>query len=1260
MSLPTPVIPSGLPNQILGTRLFDILGQGVGGNEVATFGTSNINPVKIRFYDSNIPSSGAVLTYGSCNFIFTRDTGSLNVGINTNIARSAFTVVGDCTFSSTVTTKNLVVIGGVTVPVTVTSSMTSAISLYNSSGNSYKNVVTNDTISDNCILMSFSVNGGRYIFTTTLTYTNLDPSFTPSTNVVQVGLYPLLPSQFIRSVSIPSQSASLFVTSGTNAMSTTLTFLLDVNQTTNYIIAVNGVGQQLQFRASGTIVPVGGYSTGDTSDLRQTLQITPVRQSFYLTSPCNVFSLTTNGIYQVNSSNAEIYRNGIKLAYYSPQSNDYSVYYNNTSTTTTFTVVTSSNLAINDLLDVSIWPLTQSTTFTNSYLYQLVNNNYVGTNGLNINPNNGYVGIGTFNATQPLSVVGQSYFSSNLGIGTSYPSSTLTIYNSTTNTASLSIQQSLVGQEFPPTSITNYYLAPDYTDTISSIDFSPSLSNLEYPPAAMTNSTSYLLSTYGAGTYTASCSTSNNASYPPWYAFDKTSAGAGVSIWKSDTAYSSSGDYSGGPLGSNVTYDTNNTGYAGEWLQLQVPFAVPLEKYSINVRSDSTIYNPSTWYILGSLDGLNWKLLDTRTTLTFATNETRTFDIRPSLVTLSSYFRLVTQLIQGSGLSVHIGEWRLFTNVSIPRNIYPKYKASIPNYTTSTTYGLGQYQIWANSMYNYSFSNQTLPSGLFTKTIGTNSNTVWISYSNSYTSSSDAPSQYVPIIYTQFPDLIQLSSYSLTVRGGNMSETPSKWTLFGSNAYINSAWQTIDSQSSITNWVPFQTFNYSTASIQNAYNVYRLELYRNNSSNSSTNLSLAELRFYGKEQTTDSRLIVASSGVIGIGTFSPQATVEINGDLSVTGNLCHPLMRTGPNVIFDGSTTNRDLFLKWMQYVTSKEYRYALNPRTLASGTWWNTNNDATLYDNYVYSTVTAALPGAQTYAYVGGVLLPDGRVVFVPYGATTIGVFNPSTNLYTTILADSGYYGGVLLSDGRVVFVPWNVTRVGIFNPTTNTYTTVLGMPGTSYSGGVLLPDGRVVFVPYATSTIVIFNPITNTFATVLGVAGGCNNRGGILLPDGRVIFVSTGSGGIGIFNSLTNTYTTIAGGSSYEGGVLFPDGRVGFIPVSNGQFGIFNPFTNTFTTIAITDGYRGGVLLPDGRVILVPTTATTIGIFNPTTNTYSTIVGEAAANGGTYAGGVLLPDGRIVCVPHCAAVIGIITPTQIPRPPPLELCYHPCFNKY
>jgi hypothetical protein len=419
-----------------------------------------------------------------------------------------------------------------------------------------------------------------------------------------------------------------------------------------------------------------------------------------------------------------------------------------------------------------------------------------------------------------------------------------------------------------------------------------------------------------------------------------------------------------------------------------------------------------------------------------------------------------------------------------------------------------------------------------------------------------------------------------------------------------------------------------------------------------------------------SKVFVDGNGNVGIGTTQPVTTLEVAGNMNVTGIIGDNLLATAPYLTFDGTTTVRDTFLSWMQYVTSYRYRSNFASSLIKTGTWWNTSSTAQVYDSLTYSTVAAS--GVTNYAYYGAVLIPDGRVVFVPHGATTtIGIFTPTTNTFSTVAmspssATYGYAGGILLPDGRVVFVPYNATTIGIFNPATNVYSTILGAPGgAAYGGGVLLPDGRVVFVPMNVSNIGIFNSVTNSYSTIIisPAPGSDAYRGGVLLPDGRVVFVPTVATTIGIFNPTTNAYTTITGapGSyAYNGGVLLPDGRVVFVPFTATTIGLFNPVTNTFSTILGAPGtqaYVGGAVLPDGRVVFSPHNATTIGLFNPLTNTYSTILG--APGSGAYYGTILIPDGRCIFVPTNVATVGIINATHRIRAPPLELCYHPCFNK-
>ena len=227
-------------------------------------------------------------------------------------------------------------------------------------------------------------------------------------------------------------------------------------------------------------------------------------------------------------------------------------------------------------------------------------------------------------------------------------------------------------------------------------------------------------------------------------------------------------------------------------------------------------------------------------------------------------------------------------------------------------------------------------------------------------------------------------------------------------------------------------------------------------------------------------------------------------------------------------------------------------PAYQASIKW--TNSRTTVVDTLI--TPGGSYPGNG--AFIGGVLLPDGRVFCVPCISPTARIYNPITNTVSTpngsYPSSGAFLGGVLLPDGRVFCVPQNSTTARIYDPITNTVSTPNGSyPGSgAFNGGVLLPDGRVFYVPYSSTTAIIYDPITNTVSTPNGsYPGGGAFVGGVLLPDGRVFCVPLNSTTARIYDPITNTVSTPNGtypsSGAFAGGVLLPDGRVFCAPYSS-----------------------------------------------------------------------------------------------------------------
>ena len=305
---------------------------------------------------------------------------------------------------------------------------------------------------------------------------------------------------------------------------------------------------------------------------------------------------------------------------------------------------------------------------------------------------------------------------------------------------------------------------------------------------------------------------------------------------------------------------------------------------------------------------------------------------------------------------------------------------------------------------------------------------------------------------------------------------------------------------------------------------------------------------------------------------------------------------------------------------------------------------------------------------WAGGVLTPSGKVVFVPYYSSYVGVYDPESDefiagCYTT----PGYskWGspftqwvtGVLTASGKVVFVPWGSRYVGIYDPESNTFNTCdMGASINSrFGGGVLAPSGRVIFVPAKHPNIGIYDPSLNTYAEKpLGLVGW---QGGVLTTSGKVIFVPRNTQLIGIYDPVSDSFATndtgVTDGGPYGsdykgnwiGGVLSQSGKVVFVPYSSRYIGIYDPDTDSFRTKDTEDTtlskWGGGVLLSTGEILFVPYNVGYVGIYNEEEDTF-TIKNTNHSTYNEWYYGVVLPSDKVVLVPHSSRYIGIIDPTK------------------
>lgn len=316
---------------------------------------------------------------------------------------------------------------------------------------------------------------------------------------------------------------------------------------------------------------------------------------------------------------------------------------------------------------------------------------------------------------------------------------------------------------------------------------------------------------------------------------------------------------------------------------------------------------------------------------------------------------------------------------------------------------------------------------------------------------------------------------------------------------------------------------------------------------------------------------------------------------------------------------------------------------------------------------------------YFGGVLLPDGRVVFVPSNADRVGLYDPIADKWTegkddlSSVGSSKYKGGVLLPNGLVLMVPYYANHVGLYDSSTDSWregkddlsVVKYGASGRKYNGGVLMSDGRVLMVPVDADRVGIYDARQESSRDEPAWTQGTDTvsswyRGGVLLSTGTVILVPGDAPHVGLYDKSNHfAYgkdsppSSATGTIKYIGGVHLPDGRVVMVPDNPSRVGLYDPVEDLwkegkddFSHVNGPYKYNGGVLLPDGRVLLVPYHADHVGLYDASKEVVSNTpawtqgkdnVSATQVARGHYIGGVLLPDGRVVLVPSNANRVGL-----------------------
>jgi hypothetical protein len=332
---------------------------------------------------------------------------------------------------------------------------------------------------------------------------------------------------------------------------------------------------------------------------------------------------------------------------------------------------------------------------------------------------------------------------------------------------------------------------------------------------------------YGNGLYTVSASSfyiDSGYRESPWQIFDNNSS----TYWANLNANYSSGNYTGA---SSTT--VQGTAYTGEWVQIEFPTPIKLDRYWMFPASTSTgssLYYraPRDFYLAGSNDGTNWSLLDTETNITDWTSG-RFFSVSDASKSQAfTTFRLIINKNNG-GDRVSLALLKIFAVPNIPGN----------------GVGTGTYNITASSSYSSNGAHESAVrvfNGLLTDN-WTIADQYYNSSTGNYTRSPATTTTVSGTVYSgewlqiQLPSAIGLTSYSITPHQGDLPRSPRDFVIAGSNDGTN--WTLVDSETDITGWTTASR-SFTTTNVRR-YTHFRLIATRNNGSGW---LSVAEWALY--------------------------------------------------------------------------------------------------------------------------------------------------------------------------------------------------------------------------------------------------------------------------------------------------------------------------------------------------------------------------------------------------------------------------------
>ena len=504
---------------------------------------------------------------------------------------------------------------------------------------------------------------------------------------------------------------------------------------------------------------------------------------------------------------------------------------------------------------------------------------------------------------------------------------------------------------------------------------------LKYPPITLGGGTSnpttatITSAPYGNGSYIYSASTQYSTTEFVGALFN------GSGIYQQYTTSTASYSTVTGLYTGAVTTVVSGTTYSGEWVQLQLPYAIYLTSYYRLAALLPASRNETSHIFAGSNDGTTWTLLNSASQPQY----TSSTNINLNVTTAYSYYRLIALSVNTDST----GYWSLAqldiygrqaltpsrnavsTSASggnppliVADSISKKYVVYFPNSsaTTSAYYGL-------------TFSPQTMAGVMIQYNTISNPSTYQTLLSNTTTGYAQFVSNQI-----QIPSGGSAPTLSLEGSTGTLSPTPT----FNNTTYVSPSYYQFTSASSTYMDFGSQTFNLGTLGFSaicwiqwDGYNSWQRVFDFNNGDNGNQDMFLtipgtgsSPLRFMykesGNEQQTDYNSTISLNTLYKIGVVynpnvgGPNGRVQIwiNGSVGVTNT---SMASKGTDKSFSrtfyGKSSYADAYFGG-RYYKLNVYNRALSDSEVMAFTTTGTNGYG-LYDGTYFTSTTTNTDGS-------------------------------------------------------------------------------------------------------------------------------------------------------------------------------------------------------------------------------------------------------------------------------------------------------------